>query len=140
MHVNLEPEWFGPNGIGILALNQSTSAKTNVIACSRAHRLETGSSDKVEEYMTLQKPGVKLKPVPQPPRALPSRGNWVFFQIKREEDAWKHVQVTQTMAMRVRTEQIANLSSLEGARRLRLSISGQTYGLEFAVFAVRKRV
>jgi hypothetical protein len=64
----------------------------------------------------------------------------VFFRIKREEDAWRHVQVSQTMAMRVRTEQISNLNSLEGARRLRLSVSGQTYGLEFAVFAVRKRI
>jgi hypothetical protein len=44
------------------------------------------------------------------------------------------------MAMRVRSEQIANLDTLEGTKRLRLSIDGKTYGLEFAVFAVRKRV
>jgi predicted component of type VI protein secretion system len=86
------------------------------------------------------KAGVKLRPVPQVPRALPSRGNWVYFQIKREDDAWKQVQVTQTMGMRVKTEQIANLDSLEGARRLRISVNGKTYGLEFAVFAVRNRV
>ena len=44
------------------------------------------------------------------------------------------------MGMRVKTEQIANLDTLEGARRLRIAIDGKTYGLEFAVFAVRNRV
>jgi predicted component of type VI protein secretion system len=94
----------------------------------------------VESYLAKRMPGVKLRMVAEVPRALPSRGNWVYFQIKREEEAWKHVQVTQTMAMRVRSEQIANLDTLEGARRLRLSIAGRTYGLEFAIFAVRKRI
>ncbi len=141
MHVNLEPEWFGAEWdwyFGVDPINIGKDECFRLLKNTIDWKL--GSSDKVEEYMTLQKPGVKMRPAQQPPRALPSRGNWVFFQIKREEDAWKHVQVTQTMAMRVRTEQIANLASLEGARRLRLSINGQTYGLEFAIFAVRKRM
>lgn len=141
MHVNLEPEWFGPEWDWYFGVDPVNIGKDE---CYRLLKgpidWKLGSSDKVEEYMTLQKPGVKMRPVQQPPRALPSRGNWVFFQIKREEDAWKHVQVTQTMAMRVRTEQISNLASLEGARRLRLTVAGQTYGLEFAIFAVRKRI
>ena len=141
MVVQLEPEWFGLEWdwyFGVDPVNISRDECVHLLRDSIDWKL--GSSDKVEQYMTLQKPGIKLRPVPQIPRALPSRGNWVYFQIKREEDAWKHVQVTQTMAMRVRSEQIANLDTLEGARRLRLAIGGKTYGLEFAVFAVRNRV
>lgn len=141
MLVQLEPEWFGMEWdwyFGVDPVNISRDECFQLLRNSIDWKL--GSSDKVEQYMTLQKPGVKLRPVAQVPRALPSRGNWVYFQIKREEDAWKHVQVTQTMAMRVRSEQIANLNTLEGTRRLRLTISGKTYGLEFAVFAVRNRV
>lgn len=141
MLVQLEPEWFGLEWdwyFGIDPVNISRDECFQLLKNSIDWKL--GSSDKVEHYMTVQQPGVKLRPVSQVPRALPSRGNWVYFQIKREEDAWKHVQITQTMAMRVRSEQIANLDSLEGARRLRLAIDGKTYGLEFAVFAVRNRV
>ncbi len=141
MTVNLEPEWFNMEWdwyFGVDPVNISRDECFRLLKESIDWKL--GSTDMVEKYMTHRSPGVKLRPVPQVPRALPSRGNWVYFQIKREEDAWKHVQVTQSMAMRVRTEQIANLDSLEGARRLRLSIDGKTYGLEFAVFAVRKRV
>lgn len=141
MMVQLEPEWFGLEWdwyFGVDPVNIGRDECFQLLKNSIDWKL--GSSDKVEQYMTLQKPGVKLRPVPQVPRALPSRGNWVYFQIKREENAWRHVQATQTMAMRVRSEQIANLDSLEGARRLRLAIGGKTYGLEFAVFAVRNRV
>ncbi len=141
MLVQLEPEWFGLEWdwyFGVDPVNISRDECIRLLKESIDWKL--GSADKVEQYMTQQRPGVKLKPVPQVPRALPSRGNWVYFQIKREEDAWKHVQVTQTMGMRVRTEQIANLDTLEGARRLRLAIEGKTYGLEFAIFAVRNRI
>lgn len=141
MVVQLEPEWFGLEWdwyFGVDPVNISRDECFQLLKDSIDWKL--GSSDKVEQYMTLMKAGVKLRPVPQVPRALPSRGNWVYFQIKREDDAWKQVQVTQTMGMRVKTEQIANLDSLEGARRLRISVNGKTYGLEFAVFAVRNRV
>lgn len=141
MVVQLEPEWFGLEWdwyFGVDPVNIGRDECFQLLKNSIDWKL--GSSDKVEQYMTLQKPGVKLRPVPQVPRALPSRGNWVFFQIKREEDAWRHVQVTQTMGMRVKSEQIANLDTLEGARRLRIALEGKTYGLEFAVFAVRNRV
>jgi type VI secretion system protein ImpJ len=141
MFVQLEPEWFGLEWdwyFGVDAVNISRDACFELLKGKIDWKL--GSSDKVEHYVTVRQPGVKLRPVPQVPRALPSRGNWVYFQIKREGDAWHHVQATQTLAMRVRSEQIANLDTLEGSRRLRLAIGGKTYGLEFAVFAVRNRV
>jgi type VI secretion system protein ImpJ len=141
MVVQLEPEWFGLEWdwyFGVDPVNIGRDECFQLLKNSIDWKL--GSSDKVEHYMTVQQPGVKLRPVPQAPRALPSRGNWVYFQIKREEDAWRHVQVTQTMGMRVKSEQIANLDTLDGARRLRIAIDGKTYGLEFAVFAVRNRV
>jgi len=50
------------------------------------------------------------------------------------------VQLAQTMAMRVRTDQISNLDSLDGNRRLHVTVQGQAYGLEFAIFAVKKRI
>lgn len=141
MSVSLEPEWFSLEWDWYFGVDPVSIGRDECIALLRETiDWKLGSTDKVEEYLTRRMPGVKLRMVSEIPRALPSRGNWIYFQIKREDDAWQHVQVTQSMAMRVRTEQIANLETLEGARRLRLSINGRTYGLEFAIFAVRKRI
>ena len=94
----------------------------------------------VEIYMTKSIPGLRLRGVQQLPRGLTNRGKWGFFQIRLDDEPWKRVQLSQTMAMRVRTEQISNLDSLEGNRRLHVTVGGQAYGLEFAIFAVKKRM
>ncbi len=141
MSVSLETEWFGMEWDWYFGVDPVSIGRDECIQLLKdTIDWKLGSTDMVESYLAKRMPGVKLRMVAEVPRALPSRGNWVYFQIKREEEAWKHVQVTQTMAMRVRSEQIANLETLEGARRLRLSIAGRTYGLEFAIFAVRKRI
>ncbi|MBX3421522.1 MAG: type VI secretion system baseplate subunit TssK [Pirellulaceae bacterium] len=141
MMVQLEPDWFGLEWdwyFGVDPINVSKDECVELLANLVDWRL--GSADQVEQYMVNRQPGVKLKPVPQAPRALPSRGNWVYYQIRRDGHPWQHVQSTQTMAMRVKTQQVANLDSLEGTRRLRLSVGSKMYSLEFAIFAVRKRI
>ena len=141
MHVALEPEWFGPEWdwyFGVSPINISVEQCVQLL--KEALDWKLGASDKVEQYMTQRQPGLKLKSVQQLPRGLTNRGKWVFFQIRLDDEPWKQVQLAQTMAMRVRTEQISNLDSLEGNRRLHVTIGGQAYGLEFAIFAVRKRM
>ncbi len=141
MHVALEPEWFGPEWewyFGASPINFGVEQCVQLIRESLDWVL--GASDKVEQYMTHRQPGLKLRSVQQLPRGLTNRGKWVFFQIKFEGEPWKQVQLAQTMAMRVRSEQISNLDSLEGNRRLHVNVGGQAYGLEFAIFAVKKRI
>jgi type VI secretion system protein ImpJ len=141
MHVALEPEWFGPEWdwfFGVSPINISLEQCVQLLKESLDWKL--GASDKVEMYMTKAQPGLKLRSIQQLPRGLTNRGKWVFFQIRLDDEPWKHVQLTQTMAMRVRTEQISNLDTLDGNRRLHVTIGGQAYGLEFAIFAVKKRI
>jgi len=141
MHVSLEPEWFGPEWdwyFGISPINISLEQCVQLLKKDLDWIL--GASDKVEQYMTQRQPGLKLKSVEQLPRGLSNRGKWMFYQIRLDDEPWKQVQLAQTMAMRVKTEQISNLDSLEGNRRLHVTVGGQAYGLEFAIFAVRKRI
>ncbi len=142
MHVALEPEWFGPEWDWYFGVNP---VNFSVEQCGQLLRggidWILGASDKVEQYMTLRQPGLKLRPDAQLPRALSNRGGkWVFYQIRLEGEPWNQVRVSQTMGMRVRTEQISNLDSLEGNRRLHVTVNGQAYGLEFAIFASKKRM
>ena len=141
MHVALEPEWFGPEWewyFGVNPINLELDECIQLLKGSIDWKL--GASDKVEQYMNLRQPGLKLRSVQQMPRGLSNRGKWVFFQIRLDDEPWKQVQLAQTMAMRVRTDQISNLDSLDGNRRLHVTVGGQAYGLEFAIFAVKKRI
>ncbi len=141
MHVVLEPEWFGPEWdwyFGVNPINLSVEECVQLLSGGIDWKL--GASDMVELYMTKSIPGLKLRKVAQLPRGLTNRGKWFFSQIRLDDEPWKRVQLSQTVAMRVRTEQISNLDSLEGNRRLHVTVGGQTYGLEFAVFAVKKRM
>lgn len=141
LHVNLEPEWFNPEWAWFFGVNPINFSVEECIELLRGGiDWKLGSTDKVEQYMTLRQPGLKLRSVKQLPRVLSGRRNWVFFQIRLDDEPWKQVQLSQTMAMRVRAEQISNIDSLEGQRRLHITVGPQTFGMEFAVFAVKQRL
>jgi type VI secretion system protein ImpJ len=142
MHVALEPDWLGPEWdwfFGVCPIGFSVKECLSLFA-SRRLDIKMGSSDKVEAYMSRMQPGVQLAALPQAPRALANRGKWLFFQIGLEGDPWRQVQLTQSLAFRINKNQISNLDSLEGNRRLHLSVDGQSYGIEFAIFAVKRRM
>jgi type VI secretion system protein ImpJ len=99
-----------------------------------------GSTDQIDFLFQQRAEGVRLLPVKQVPRALPVRGNWIYFSISRDNDAWKQVQLTNSLGMRVKEEQIHNINSLQGQRKIIIHADGKLVGLEFAVFAVRVRI
>jgi type VI secretion system protein ImpJ len=141
MHVSLDPKWFGEEWEWYIGVDYGPVQRDECLRLlgSRIY-WKLGSADQVEQMFSNRAPGIRLIPVPQPPAVLPRRGNWLYFQISRDNDAWRHVQVTQTMAMRLQEEQISDLANLEGSRRIKIQADNEVFGLEFAVFAVRKRV
>ena len=141
MHVSLEPEWFGPEWEWYFGVNPINLGLEECIQLMQSgFDWKLGASDMVEIYMTKSIPALQLRKVPQLPRALSNRNNWLLLRIKLDDEPWRRVQLSQTMAMRFRTEQISNLDSLEGNRRIHVTVNGQSYGLEFAIFAVKKRM
>ena len=81
--------------------------------------------------------GVTLTPVDRQIRALPGRADWVFFEVPRQETpAWRDVQETQTLAMRLKDSLIANLDRLQGQQTLVVAAFGRKIALKFALFAV----
>ena len=81
-----------------------------------------------------------MKRLKQVPSFLPSSSDWMFFEIMVDNDAWRKVHLEQSLAMRVKREQIANLDQLQGQSRMRLIVEGKTVGIEFAIFAARSRM
>jgi type VI secretion system protein ImpJ len=141
MSVSLQPEWLGPEWdwyFGVKPLNFEREKVSAVMEKGLVWVL--GSAELVESYFTAKRGGLSLtKEVREIPRSLVGRGNWSFYQIKTETDAWKRVAMDFSIAMRIKEEQIANLNALNGSTRLLANIAGQTYAMEFAVFAFKKR-
>ena len=95
-----------------------------------------GSATMVDFYRRNFHRGVWLEEVTQTPRILPSKGPWLYYAVKRDNEAWQYVHKEQSLAMRLNTHLIRNLDSLQGKRDLVVSVRGQSVILQFALFAV----
>jgi type VI secretion system protein ImpJ len=141
MHVQLEAEWLDSGWewfFGVSPIN-FTAAECFQLFSSKKIDVKIGSSEKVEQYMTNRQPGLHLQPVQRLPRQLANRGKWVYFQMSTEGDPWRQVQLAQKLGLRIQRDQISNRDTLEGQKRLHLTVDGKTYGVEFAVFAIKQR-
>ena len=63
--------------------------------------------------------------------------NWSFYEVSRDNEAWKEVQATQTLAMRLQNSLIVNRDELQGHHRIIVFFKGKRAELEFALFAVK---
>ena len=95
-----------------------------------------GSQRQVEDIFTRGKPGLKLVPLAKTPDGLSSK-NWDYHEVTRDNEAWRDVQLTETLAMRFTDTIIANRNSLEGSQQLIVKYKGKDAELRFALFAVR---
>jgi type VI secretion system protein ImpJ len=143
MSVSLQPEWLGSEWewyFAVRPLNFPVEYVSNVLNDKVGLVYKLGSAELVESYFTQKQEGLYHKKVREVPRALQGRGNWAFFLIKTDTEAWRRVAVDFSIAMRIKEEQIANLRELKGNTKLLASLGGQTYAMEFAVFAFKKRL
>lgn len=96
-----------------------------------------GSSNQVEMLFKNRMPGIELIPLDRPIRALPARSDWIYYEISKGDGvAWREVQNTQTLAVRLKDSLILNLDRLQGEKTLVVSSRGRRVTLQFALFAV----
>ncbi len=137
--VQLNPEWLRSSWelyFGIELFH--TSREQALVLLKDKLHWKLGSPNVVQQYVKRSLPGVKVRPVKDLPRALPNQSDWIYFRIKQEDETWDEVKMTHNLAIWCDESQIANLSTLEGARTLRLSVDGKIYAMEFALFAVHR--
>ena len=71
---------------------------------------------------------------------LPTGEDWTYYDVPRTDSpAWRDVQETETLAMRLKDSLIVNLDRLQGERQLVVRAGGRQVTLEFALFAVPVR-
>ncbi|MBL7038363.1 MAG: type VI secretion system baseplate subunit TssK [Pirellulaceae bacterium] len=143
MQVAIDPKWLHSGWdwyVGVLAENAGEQECRDLL---RPGNLDwkMGSSEQVDLIFQHGIPGVKQKELTQPPRALPSRQGWVYYEVERDTEnaAWKDVLATQSLAIRFKEQLISNLDRLQGQRTLEVAAHGKRSLLQFALFAVPPR-
>jgi type VI secretion system protein ImpJ len=139
MQVSLESKWFNSDWQWYIGVNKGdlTTHECQELLSSGALDWKLGSSRQVEVLFKQRAPGVEMRPLDRPIRALPSLTDWLYYEVRKSEGpAWRDVQATQTLAMRLRDSLITNLDQLQGKQQLVISNRGRNFPLQFALFAV----
>ena len=140
MEVGIDPKWLESAWSWYVGVKGEHLAEQEIKDLLRPGKLDwkMGSAQQVEFLFRDRKPGVRLTPLDQPPRTLPTRKGWVYYELAKDPDntAWRDVRDTNTLAVRFKRELIANLGSLKGQTRLEVHAAGRRTVMEFALFAV----
>lgn len=143
MQVQLDPRWLAEGWNWYVGVNRGNLPENEVRELLKPGAMSLdwkfGSASMVDYYKRAFHPGLRLEPVTQVPRNLPSGGHWLYYEVRRDNDAWPYVQREQNLAMRLNTHLIRNLESLQGKHDLVVSVKGQNVILQFALFAVPPR-
>jgi type VI secretion system protein ImpJ len=102
--------------------------------------MKIGSGERADEIYRRGEAGLRFAPESAPPRALPGRPGLIYFRVIREsqEDEWKNVQKTLSMAIRVNEHRVEGGSQgLQGKQVLTIKPGGgQTSTLQFTLYVV----
>ncbi|MEM9657991.1 MAG: type VI secretion system baseplate subunit TssK, partial [Planctomycetota bacterium] len=138
LQVVIEPEWLHTGWDWYVGVQGKNVPDRTVRELLQPGKLDwkMGSSEQVDVIFKHGVPGLEHLELESAPRALPSHQGWIYYEIRREGNAWKDVLATQTLAQRFKTELIGNLAELPGQRNLEVMLPEKRAVLQFALFAV----
>jgi type VI secretion system protein ImpJ len=138
MTVTLESQWFNRDWQWFIGVYRGSLSREECVELLSPGKLnwKLGSARQVEVLFERRMPGLHLTKLEQAPRALPPTGDVVYFEVARGNAAWNDVLETETLAMRINENLIANLDDLQGKQELIVSHGGKQLPLRFALFAV----
>jgi type VI secretion system protein ImpJ len=139
LQTTLEPRWFNSDWqwyIGVRLGDISPQECRELLSPGQLD-WKFGSSGQVEMLFKNRMPGLELIPVDRAIRALPARPDWIYYEVSRRDGpAWRDVQATQTLALRLKDSLILNQDKLQGEKTLAVSARGRRVTLQFALYAV----
>ena len=139
MQVSLEPKWFNSNWQWYIGVKQTELSEQECRDLLSAGQLDwkLGSARQVEFLFKQRASGLQIVHVNRAISALPHRHEWLYYEVPRQESpAWKDVQATQTLAMRLKDSLILNSERLQGEQTLIVSAFGRKVPLQIALFAI----
>jgi type VI secretion system protein ImpJ len=138
MRVTIESRWLNADWRWFVGVMRGSLSEADCLALLSPGGMDwkLGSTRQVDAMFEHGREGLNLTQLPQAPRALPPSRDWMYFEVSRQNAAWRDVLDTQTLAMRLRDSLIVNRNKLQGERNLAVSVGGKQVALQFALFAV----
>lgn len=138
MQVTLDPVWSNPDWQWFVGASTSDLPESQCRELLSPGQLDWkfGSKDQVEQIFQRAEEGLRLADVDRTPAALPNNKGWIYYQVTRQNAAWRDVQLTQTLGMRFRDKLVLNRDDPSDSRTLLVSYRGKRIPLQFALFAV----
>lgn len=139
MQVTLEPRWFNSDWQWLIGVKKGDLSERECRDLLSSGQLDwkLGSARQVEILFKRRAEGLTLAPVDRAMRALPTGQDWIYYEvIQNDGAAWRDVQETQTLAMRLKDSLILNLDRLQGEQQMVVSALGKKVALQFALFAI----
>jgi type VI secretion system protein ImpJ len=139
MRVSLESTWLGSEWQWFVGMLRGNLPERDCMAILAPGGLDwkLGSSRQVDGMFERGQESLQLTPLRQAPSALPPAKDWLYFEVLRNNAAWRDVLETQTLAMRLRDTAIVNRAELPGQQKIVIAAGGKRIELQFALFAVR---
>jgi len=134
MQVRMEPEWLEPTWAFYIGVESSLSYRDAVSLLRGDLNMKVGSTRQVDTIFARAQSGVTLEPDPEAPRCLPGR-SWTYFKVDRRTNAWKDVEETLNLGIRINDTQVDG--RIDGNHDVRLKLEGgRLIKMTFALFAV----
>ena len=138
MRVSFESKWLASDWKWFIGVLRGDFSEKECMALLSRGALDwkLGSSRQVDALFRYGAEGLHLTPLAQTPRALPPKRDWLYFEVSRDNNAWKDVLESQTLALRFKETLIANINDLAGERKIVVKAGPKLVPLQFALFAV----
>jgi type VI secretion system protein ImpJ len=138
MQVDMKPEWLEPAWqMFIGAYSPLLMSEDIVKLLTRGGLLDMkiASTNRVEEVFKYGLSGLRFEYKSAPPGVLPS--GRTYFQINREsqQDEWKEVRQSLTLAIRLSEKFIKG--NIDGQQELRIDFGGQPHTLQLQLYILR---
>jgi type VI secretion system protein ImpJ len=140
MRCRFDPRWLGSDWLWYVGVTFSGNIKES--ECRRMLEpgylnWKLGSERQVDDLYEFGLEGLHLIAQERVPRPLPER-NWIYYQVTRDNNAFKDVMDHETLAMRLNENLIRNFDTLKGQQKIRIQFENKQTELQFALFAVPK--
>lgn len=135
LQVKLDREWLGPGWTFYLGVDSTLGFDRIVSLMIGGHLdMKVGSTRRVDQIFRNAWEGVELIAEREAPRVLPGK-TWTYWRVKQDSTAWKDVEETLNLGVRIPDRQIRG--RIEGLEQIRVvADNGQETEISLALFAI----
>lgn len=141
MQVSLEPAWLETAWQMFIGVRANVTADECIKLITRPEKLgmKIGSADRVDLIFTRGQEGLRFKPAPTPPTALPKADGLTYFEVSRDSSSGEWGQVQNSLSLAIRIQERDVVGKIDGQQQLAIRTGPSTTTFQFVLYLVPNR-